>query len=172
MCAMSSSLTHWGLSKMTTLCVIFVNKLPDSKFQIELTNENCCSSASYSESCSYWKNIIGWLMAWYRRGDKPLPEPKMTKVCFPVGVALDVSGSPYRNSIGLPAISRADSTGRSHRMPYGAARPKRVNACPPWALLHAIITYPGSISTLHTWEIVCKYCANLICHCYYMRIRD
>ena len=85
-----------------------------------------------------------------------LPEPKMTKVTFPVGVALDVSGSPYRNSMGLPAISRADSTGRSHRMPYGAARTKRVNAHPPWAQLHAIITYHGSISTLHTWEIVCK----------------
>ena len=55
MCAMSSSLTHWGLNKMTTLCAIFSNKLPDSKFQIELTNENCYSSASYFESCSNWK---------------------------------------------------------------------------------------------------------------------
>ena len=70
-----------------------------------------------------------------------LPEPKMTKVTFPVGVALHFSGSPYRNSMGFPAISRADSTGKSHRMSYGAARPKRVNAHPPWAQLHAIITY-------------------------------
>ena len=55
MCAMSSSLTHWGLNKMTILCAIFLNKLPDSKFQMELTNEKWCSSASYSDSCSNWK---------------------------------------------------------------------------------------------------------------------
>ena len=43
---------------MTTLCAIFLNKLPDSKFQIELTNEKYRSSASYSESYTE-KNIIG-----------------------------------------------------------------------------------------------------------------
>ena len=57
----------------------------------------------------------------------------------------------------LPAISRADSTDRSHRMPYDAARPNVLTLThPPWAQLHAIINYHGSISTLHTWEIVCK----------------
>ena len=55
MCAMLGSLTHWGLNTMTILCAIFLNKLPDSKFQKELMNENCYSSASYFESCSNWK---------------------------------------------------------------------------------------------------------------------
>ena len=115
MCAMPSSLMHWGLNKMTTLCAIFLKKLPDSKFQIELTNGNCCSSFQLK------RISLVWVMVWYRRGDRLLPEPKMTKATLPVGVALDVSGSPYRNSMGLPAISRAASTGRSHRMSYGAA---------------------------------------------------
>ena len=55
MCAMSSCLTHWGLNKWPPLCAIFLDILPDCKFQIELTNENCCSFASYYESCSNWK---------------------------------------------------------------------------------------------------------------------
>ena len=66
-------------------------------------------------------------MTWYQRGDKPLTEPKKTKATIPVVIVLDISGSPYRISMVLPVISRAASTGRSHRMPYGAARPKRVN---------------------------------------------
>ena len=89
-------------------------------------------------------------MAWYQGGDKPLPEPKMTKVTIPVGVALVVAGSPYRISMGLPAISWEASTDRSHPMPYDAARLKRVKANPPRAKLQAIITYQRSIATLHT----------------------
>ena len=83
MCAMSSSLTHLGLNKMTTLCAIFLNKLPDSKFQIELTNENCYSSASYFESWSNWKEYhwFGWWLG-TEEATSHYPNQKWQKLPF------------------------------------------------------------------------------------------
>ena len=109
-------------------------------------------------------NIIGLGNGLVPKRRQSITRAKNDKVTFPVGIALDVSGSLYRILMGLPEISRAASTGRSHRMPYYAARPKRVNAHPPWAQLHVIVTYHESISTLHTWEIMCTHnCVQIVC---------
>ena len=122
-----------GWIRWPPLCAMFLNKLPYFKFQIKLTNKIAAVLLCILNLTHLKRISLVWVMAWYRRGDKPLPEPKITKVTIPVGVALDVSGSPYRISMWLSEISRAASTGRIHRMPYGAARPKRVNGHPPWA---------------------------------------
>ena len=66
-------LTHWGRDQNAA---ILLTKFPNAYSSVKMVKFNLIESKGSSDN----KSSLTQIMAWHRTGDKPFPEPKMTRI--------------------------------------------------------------------------------------------